>query len=170
MDSKSKTLWAGVALVAVGVLGMMALGAFAVRAHTARSYGYGGRPMPDRFEGRYDGYGPGARYGYRAGRGFGGALPPVEGARAVQITTTDAGCAPAEVNVKVGETVTVRFVNTSDGARALIIPGQRILIEAGAGQTVMTGLRTDRPGEFRFGCRAPGTRPAASAGRIVIAP
>jgi hypothetical protein len=170
MDNAPKTLWVGTALVAAGLLGMVALGAFAWRAHGPRPMGFRDRPMRDRVEGRYDGYRPGTGYGYRMGRGFGGAIPPVEGARAVQITTTGTGCSPTQVNVKVGETVTVRFVNSSDGERALIIPGQRILIQAQAGQTVLTGLRTDRAGEYPFGCRAPGTAPSAPAGRIAITP
>ena len=170
MDRMPKTLWIGVGLVAVSLLGTVALGAFARRAHAGRPHASNERSMGGRLEGR-DGPGrPGRRYGYGRGPGFGGAIPAVEGARAVQITTTDNGCAPGEISVKVGETVTVRFVNTSTGERALIIPGQGILVEARAGQTVLTGLRTDRAGEFRFGCRAPGTRPAPPAGRILVTP
>jgi heme/copper-type cytochrome/quinol oxidase subunit 2 len=170
MESTPKTLWIGIALVTVSLLGTVTLGALVRRAHAGRPFGDRERAMRGRVEGSYDGYGPGQRYGYRMGRGFGGAIPPVEGARAVQITTTETGCAPGEISVKVEETVTVRFVNASNGERALIIPEQRILIQAGAGQTVLTGLRTDRAGEYRFGCRAPGTRPAAPAGRIVVTP
>jgi hypothetical protein len=165
-----KTLWIGVVLVVISLLGTVALGTVARRAHAGRPYHRGESSMGGPLEGRDAVHRPGRRYGYGMGRGLAGAIPPVEGARAVQITTTDAGCAPAEISVKVGETVTVRFVNASNGERTLIIPGQGILVEARAGQTVLTGLRTDRAGEFRFGCRAPGTRPAPPAGRILVAP
>ena len=170
MKTMPKTFWIGVSLMAVGLVAMMALGAFAWRAHAAGHLGYAAHPMLDGREGGYDGYGPRGRYGVRTGRGVGGAIPPVEGARAVQIMTTDAGCSPDTVNVKVGETVTVRFVNAGDTERALIIPGMRILIRARAGQTVLTGLRTDRAAEYRFGCPAPGTRDSGPVGRISVAP
>lgn len=151
----------GVVLIAVGIAGLVCVG----RAgwHGA---GWGGR---------------GGGWGWHRGpmmRGPWGwqgrgawALPPVAGARTVEIVATDFSYNPVEIQVKAGEVVNLSLVNKDDDSvHDIMVPGLRVRLLAPPGQTVAGAIRANRPGTYRFFCSIPGHRESGMVGRIVVTP
>jgi uncharacterized cupredoxin-like copper-binding protein len=118
-------------------------------------HGFGGGHM----------YGPWAQPGAR-GRG----LPPVAGARTIEVQAADFTFSPAEITVKAGEVVNLTLVNRGVTVHDLVVPAYRIWLVAPAGQSATTGFRALRPGEHEFYCSVPGHREAGMVGRIVVTP
>jgi uncharacterized cupredoxin-like copper-binding protein len=117
--------------------------------------GFGGHHMRDRWTG------PGVR---------GSALPPVAGARTIEIVATDFVFKPSEITVKAGEVVNLSLVNQGTTVHDLLIPGHGLHLMAPPGQTAVSGFKPVRPGEYVFLCGIPGHREAGMFGRIVVTP
>jgi len=166
----------GIVLIVVGVAGLLFVGS-AWRAHGGAPWWgpqgpWSGGPMMRGF-GRHHMFGPGWGPGGGPGRRWGGAqvLPPVAGARTIDIVATESTCQPAEVSIKTGEAVNIRLVNQGVTPHSLVLPQQRIWLFAPPGQSVTSGVKTDQPGEYTFFCGAPGNRQAqTTTGRIVVTP
>lgn len=120
-----------------------------------RMHGFGGHHMS----------GPWSEPGTR-----GRTLPPVAGARTVEVEAADFMFSPAEITVKAGEVVNLVLVNRGVTVHDLVIPADRIWLVAPAGQSATTGFRAVRPGEYEFYCSVPGHREAGMVGRIVVTP
>ncbi len=162
----------GIVLIVIGIVGLLLVGASGFGASGWRERddtwwrGHHG-PMMRGF-GRYPIYGPWSGPGWGPGAG-GQVLPPVAGARTVDIVATDFSFKPAEVSVKVGEVVNLRLANQGVTVHDLVVPGQGIWLVVPAGRSATTGFRTDRAGEYEFFCSVPGHREAGMIGRITVA-
>lgn len=110
-------------------------------------------------------YGPWSQPGARSR-----VLPPVAGARTIEVEAADFAFSPAEITVKAGEVVNLALVNRGVTVHDLVIPAYRIWLVAPAGQSSTTGFRALRPGEYEFYCSVPGHREAGMVGRIVVTP
>jgi nitrite reductase (NO-forming) len=119
------------------------------------THGFGGRHM----------FGPWGRPGVRRG-----ILPPVAGARAVEIEANDFAFKPAEISLRAGEVVNLTVVNRGTTVHDLVVPAAGIWLVVPAGRSVTTGFRADRPGEYEFYCSVPGHREAGMTGKIVVSP
>jgi uncharacterized cupredoxin-like copper-binding protein len=97
-------------------------------------------------------------------------LPPVAGARTIDIVAAGSACQPAEVSVKSGEAVNIRLVNQGATPYGLVLPWQRVWLFAQPGQSVTSGLRTDQPGQYTFFCGAPGNPQARTTGLFTVTP
>ncbi|MDR7486077.1 MAG: cupredoxin domain-containing protein [Armatimonadota bacterium] len=170
MGKVSGTLLAGLVLMAIGVGGLVVSG---ITGWTQTDEGWPGGwgwwgwphgPMMPGF-GRHHMFGPWSAPG--PGRG---ALPPVAGARTVDVVATDFAFNPAEVRIRAGEVVNLRLVNQGVTAHDLVVPSQGIWLVAPTGRTAVSGFRSDVPGEYEFFCSVPGHREAGMVGRIVVTP
>jgi plastocyanin len=156
----SDPLRVGIALIAVGLVGLLVLGVSSwdgapwPRPHGPMMRGFGRHPMFDRLP-------PGAREL---------TLPPVAGARIVEVAATDFSFRPAEITVKAGEVINLRLVNQGVAAHDLVIPAVGIWLLAAPGQSMTGGVTFDRPGEYEFFCSVPGHRDVGMIGRIVVTP
>lgn len=150
----------GVVLIVVGLVGLLVLGAT----------GWGG-PWAHRGDGpmmRQFGRRPMSGYSWR---GSGGTpMPPIAGARTVEIVATESSFTPSEMTAKVGEAFNLQLVNRGSTARALVIPSLGIRFVAFAGQSVTSGVKVDRPGEYEVFSGRPGRRGAGMIGRIIVTP
>lgn len=150
----------GMVLIAIGLVGLVVLGASdwddprGPRPHGPMMRGFGRHPM-------FGDPRPGARELIP---------PPVAGARMVEVAATDFSFGPAEIAVKAGEVVNLRLVNQGVAAHDLVIPALGIWLLAAPGQSMITGVTFDRPGEYEFYCSVPGHRDVGMIGRIVVAP
>jgi Cupredoxin-like domain len=173
MDTR-KMVIVGIVLIAVGAAGLIAVGG-RVGAYDDESWSRRGPmmrgPMMRGPMGRgpgTDGYGPfgmggGGRPGFRAG-----VLPPVAGARTIEVEATDSGIKPDQITLKEDETVNIALVNRGTSARVLMIPGFGVRLSAAPGQTTTTGFEADRSGEYPFFAGVPGRRDGFSSGLIVV--
>jgi hypothetical protein len=175
MDTR-KRLIAGIVLIAVGAAGLVLVGSRA-RAYDDDSWGGPGGPMmrgpmmrgPMGRGPGMDGYGPfgmGGRGGRPGVRG--GVLPPVAGARTIEVEATDGGVKPNQISVKEDEAVNIALVNRGTATHVLIIPGFGIRLAAEPGQTSTTGFEARRSGQYRFFAGVPGRSENFAAGRIVV--
>jgi len=170
MRKISITLLAGIVLIAAGVGGLLVSGVAGWTQTDEGSpggqgwWGWPHGPMMRGF-GRHHMFGP-----WSAPGPGGQTLPPVAGARTVDIVATDFAFNPAEVRVKAGEVVNLRVVNQGVTVHDLVIPFEGIWLIAPPGQTVISGFRSDVPGEYAFFCSVPGHREAGMVGRIVVTP
>jgi uncharacterized cupredoxin-like copper-binding protein len=99
------------------------------------------------------------------------ALPPVTGARTVEITATDFSFNPVEIQVKAGEVVNLSLVNKDDDSvHDIVVPGLRVRLLAPPGQKVTGAIRATRPGTYEFFCSIPGHRESGMVGRIIVTP
>jgi hypothetical protein len=162
----------GIALIVIGVAGLVATAVLVPRpwgadfADDGGPGGWGGHRGP-----MMRGFG---RYG-APGRGWPGGtgsrvLPLAENARTIDITMAETTCEPAQVALKTGERAALRFVNRANEARYLVVRGQGIWIVTQPGESVISGIRTDRQGEYAFFCGAIGQRGTATSGRITVGP
>ena len=154
----------GVILIAIGLAGLLFLGGISGGAPGGPGWRRHHGPMMRGFGGPHM-YRPWGRPGAGPQQ-----LPPVAGARTIDIVATDFSSKPAEVSVKVGEVVNLRLINQGVTVHDIVVPAQGIWIVTPAGQSVASGIRFDRPGEYEFFCSVPGHREAGMIGRIVVTP
>lgn len=174
-------LIAGAVLIVVGVAGLVFVGG------KARAYqdgeGWGGPMMqgpmmsgpmtgrPGMRRHMMDGFGGRGQFGPRGGPGARDrGLPPIAGARVVEIAATDTACTPSDIPVKAGEAVNVTLANRGTTARYLVIPGDRIRLVVPPGQTATTGFTAAAAGDHEFYCGVPGRREGRTVGRISVGP
>jgi plastocyanin len=156
----------GIALIVIGIFGLVVLSALS-GGGSPGGWGWRGGPMPAGYGGHHMG-GPWGMRGPRGGSGTGSQIPPVAGARTVDIVATDFSFKPAEVSIRAGETVNVRLVNQGVTVHDLVVPSQGIWLIAPAGQSVTSGLKFDQTGTCEFLCSVPGHREAGMIGRIIV--
>lgn len=160
----------GVALIVVGIVGLVCLGRVAWDESgrggpPGGGWGWHHGPMM-RGSGPYHMRGP---WGWQ-GKGA-WALPPVAGARTVEIAATDFSFNPAEIQIKVGEVVNLSLVNKDDDSvHDIVVPRLRARLVAPPGRKVAGAIRPTRPGTYGFFCSVPGHRESGMAGRIVVTP
>ncbi|MDQ7858793.1 MAG: cupredoxin domain-containing protein [Armatimonadota bacterium] len=166
-----QTTW-GIALIVAGMVGLAVLSALVGGDAWAPFASDGG---PDAWEWRGP-MGPGfggphmGPWMWRRGGLGGGQIPPVAGARTVEIVATDFAFQPAEVTVRAGEAVNIRLVNRGVTAHDLLVPALEVWIVAPPGRSATSGLRLDQPGTYAFFCSVPGHREAGMVGRLVVTP
>jgi len=150
----------GVALVVIGFVGLLVLGTMGWGGPDGR-WGHG--PM-------MRGYGRHPMFGYPWPGGRGLQLPPVAGARTIEIVATDFSFKPAEVTVKAGEVVNLQLVNQGVAAHDLVVPSLGLWLAVPPGQSLTSGMKFDRPGEYELFCSVPGHREVGMIGRIIVTP
>ncbi|OFX29312.1 MAG: hypothetical protein A2Z07_08965 [Armatimonadetes bacterium RBG_16_67_12] len=161
MQTTRTSFIAGIILIAVGVAGLFFAGGPGRWGGENESWeGFHG-PMMRGFGGHHM-FGPWS--------GQGRVLPPVAGARTIDIAATDFAFKPSEITVKAGEAVNIRLVNQGTVVHDLMLPGFGIHFLAPVGQSVTTGFRADRPGQYVFFCGIPGHREAGMTGKVIVAP
>lgn len=160
----------GVVLIVVGIAGLLCVGwaGWGGAGWGDRGSGWGWHhrgPMMHGF-GRFHMRGP---WGSQE-RGV-WALPPVAGARTVEIVATGFSYNPVEIQVKAGEVVNLSLVNKDgDSVHDIMVPGMRVRLLAPPGQTVSGAIRANRPGTYEFFCSIPGHRESGMVGRILVTP
>ncbi|MGQ0550058.1 MAG: cupredoxin domain-containing protein [Armatimonadota bacterium] len=137
----------GVLLIAIGILGLLIL--------SGLSWGWGGTDWW-----RWH-HGPLMR---------GEVLPPIAGARTIDIVAGDFSFKPAEITIKAGEVVNLKLVNQGVTVHDLVVPAQGIWMVVPPEQSTTSGFRSDLQGEYQFFCSVPGHREAGMVGRIVVSP
>lgn len=149
----------GIALIAAGVAGMLLFPGAMVWRNGDDWPGWQGGPMrPD--------YGP-----HMPGPwAWLGRLPPIAGARTIDIVATDFAFKPNEITMKVGEAVNLRLVNQGVTVHDLVAPTLWMWLIAPVGQSVMSGFKAEQQGEYEFFCSVPGHREAGMVGRLVVTP
>lgn len=178
MQKSGGRLIAGIVLIAVGIAGLLYIGrpewveggdevwggyTWPMRPPALRGPRMGG-PWMHGFGGRHM-FGPWGRPGVRSG-----ILPPVAGARTIEIEATDFAFNPAEISLRAGEVVNLTVVNRGTTVHDLVVPAAGIWLVVPAGRSVTTGFRADRLGEYEFYCSVPGHREAGMTGKIVVSP
>jgi plastocyanin len=165
----------GVALVAIGIAGLIALSALTGgdpwdQPDTGGPPGRWGQrgPMMPGFGGPH--MGPWGMWGPRDRPGAGSQLPPVAGARTLDVVATDFSFQPAEVSLRAGEAVNIRLVNQGVAVHDLLVPALGVWLIAAPGQSATSGLKFDWAGSYEFFCSVPGHREAGMVGRIVVTP
>ncbi|MBI3998367.1 MAG: cupredoxin domain-containing protein [Armatimonadetes bacterium] len=152
----------GVALIAVGIAGLL-LGGPGWGGPDGSWWPHHG-PMMRGF-GRHPMSGP-----WWGPEGSGQPVPPVAGARTIEIVATDFAFTPAEITVRAGEVVNIRLVNRGVTLHDIVIPAQEIWIVAPEGESAITAFRAGAPGTYEFFCSVPGHREAGMVGRIIVTP
>ncbi len=160
---RNRMVW-GVVLIVVGIIGLLCVGRAEWGGARGSGWGWHRGPMMPGF-GRYQMRGP---WGWQ-GRGA-WALPPVAGARTVEIVATDFSFSPIEIPVKAGEVVNLNLANKGNTVHDITVPSLRVRLVALPGQTVAGAIRADRPGTYEFFCSIPGHRESGMVGRIVVTP
>jgi uncharacterized cupredoxin-like copper-binding protein len=161
METTRTSLIAGIILIAVGVAGLFFTGGAGRWGGESGSWERFHGPMMRGFGGHHV-FGPGS--------GQSRVLPPVAGARTIEIVATDFAFQPSEITVKAGEVTNIRLVNRGTVAHDLMLPGFGIHFLGPVGQSVTTGFRADRPGEYVFLCGIPGHREAGMTGKVIVTP
>lgn len=144
-----RLLFAGLGLVAVGLMGMSVL------APAGGWGGWGGLHAP-----MMGWWGPG-------GTSSQGAAP-VAGAPTVVIEATEFAFEPNRVVTGAGEVVNITLVNRGSVLHDLTIPALGVHLVAGPGETAATGLSGPTRGEYPILCTVPGHAEAGMAGMLVV--
>lgn len=138
------------ALVAVGLIGALAVGATT---------------------------GPGFMHGMMGGRmgsmmGSGdterSGPAPVPGARELRVSGREFSFEPAEIRVTVGETVNLLFDNRGHMFHTLTIGGLGLDLRANGGDQIAAALRGDRAGSYPFVCAVSGHADAGMRGTVIV--
>lgn len=159
MQTTRAGLIAGIILIAVGAAGLFFTGGPIRWGAGDESWeGFRG-PMMREFGGHHM-FGPGS--------GQGRVLPPFAGARTIEIVARDFTYNPSEITVRAGEAVNIRVVNQGTVVHDLMIPGIGIHFMVPVGQSVTSGFKVNRPGEYEFFCGIPGHREAGMIGKITV--
>ena len=121
--------------------------------------------------------GPGFMHGMMSG-GMGSMMgsgdtersgtPPVSGARELRVTGREFSFSPAEIRLRLGETVNVVFDNRGHMFHTLTISGLGLDLRANGGDQIAAALRADRPGTYPFVCGVSGHAEAGMRGNVII--
>lgn len=96
------------------------------------------------------------------------ADPPVSGAPEVAIEAGDLWFDPARIEVEAGTTTNLVLENTGQVFHDLSIPDLDVHLEAGAGETAATALRSPDEGRYEFLCTVPGHAAGGMRGELVV--
>jgi uncharacterized cupredoxin-like copper-binding protein len=96
------------------------------------------------------------------------ADPPVSGAPEVAIEAGDLWFDPARIELEAGTTTNLVLDNTGQVFHDLSIPDLDIHLEAGAGETAATALRSPDEGRYEFLCTVPGHAAGGMRGELVV--
>lgn len=86
----------------------------------------------------------------------------------VGVDAGDLWFAPEQIEVTAGTEVNLRLTNTGRAFHDLTVPAAGLVIEAGAGDAAVGGLRLDEPGSYEFYCSVPGHAAAGMRGTIDV--
>ena len=78
--------------------------------------------------------------------------------------------APSEVQVKVGQPVTLRLVNKDGYAHALDLDEFDIHLPFAANEILEVAFTPDQPGSYPFYCGSPGHEAAGMVGTLIVTP
>lgn len=160
MQTTRTSLIAGIILIAIGAAGLFFIGGPGRWGEDESWEGFCGPTMRGFWRHHMGPWGGPAR----------GVLPPIAGARTIEIVATDFAYDPSEITLKAGETVNIRLVNRGTLVHDLMLPGFRMHLLAAPGQSITSGIRASRPGEYVFFCGVPGHREAGMIGKIIVVP
>ncbi len=96
------------------------------------------------------------------------ADPPVAGAPEVVVDAGDLWFDPARIELEAGTTTNLVLDNTGQVFHDLSIPDLDIHLEAGAGETAATALRSPDEGRYEFLCTVPGHAAGGMRGELVV--
>lgn len=152
----------GLALVAIGVVGLLALSALGTTpwGRLPRAVTYG----PGWMRGMHA-----WMHGWGVGSVGGVAAPsPSPGAREIRVTMDEFSFSPGVLEVRAGETVNLVLVNEGALPHDLTIPALGFSLGAAPGATAEAALTAPTPGSYPFFCSVPGHRPAGMVGTLVV--
>ncbi|GIU99446.1 MAG: hypothetical protein KatS3mg014_1062 [Actinomycetota bacterium] len=152
----------GVALIAVGAVGLLALSLVG----TAAPWGVPRRVIT---------YGPGwmggmHRWMHGPGPGWVGwsAPSPSPGARELRVVAGEFSFSPSVIEAAAGETVNLVLVNEGQLPHDLTIPALGFSLSAAPGTSAEGSLTAPAPGTYPFSCSVPGHRAAGMVGTLVV--
>ena len=143
-----RLFWAGIALVLVGLAGMLLGGPAWPEAPW---------PMGPRMHGW--------RIGWPGGVGTEAPLPDAE---TLEVRATEFGFVPTTLTVELGEPVNIALRNEGNLLHDLTIDEFGFRVVAGPGETRTAGFVPDRAGTFTFYCSVPGHAQAGMVGTLVV--
>lgn len=153
----------GLALIAIGLVGILALSALGAPWGPIRrgvAYGPGWMRVPGWMR---------DMHAWMHGWGASGAAPsPTPGAREIRITLDEFSFSPDVVEVRAGETVNLVLVNAGALPHDLTIPALGFSLAVAPGATAAAALTAPTPGSYPFFCSVPGHRPAGMVGTLVV--
>ena len=94
--------------------------------------------------------------------------PPVSGARELRVAAREFSFSPAEIRLRVGETVNVVFDNRGSMFHTLTISGLGLDLRANRGDQIAAALPGDRAGSYSFICTVSGHADAGMRGTVII--
>jgi uncharacterized cupredoxin-like copper-binding protein len=100
--------------------------------------------------------------------GSAAADPPAPGAPGLRIEAGDLWFEPDRVELQAGSTTNLSLENTGRVFHDLSIPDLSIHLEAGAGETASTALRSPEAGSYGFRCTVRGHAAAGMRGELVV--
>jgi plastocyanin len=98
----------------------------------------------------------------------GRAPPPLSGAPELTIEAGDLWFEPAGAEIEAGSTTDLVLANTGQAFHDLSIPELTVHLEAGAGETASTALRSSEAGRYEFSCTVPGHAAGGMRGELVV--
>jgi uncharacterized cupredoxin-like copper-binding protein len=96
------------------------------------------------------------------------ASPPDPGGSDVVVEAGDMWFAPERVEIEAGMTTNLILDNTGRVFHDLSIPDLGVRLEAGAGETASTAIRSPEAGSYGFLCTVPGHASAGMTGQLVV--
>lgn len=75
-----------------------------------------------------------------------------------------------ELKAQVGQTVALRFANTSPAQHSFDVDELNVHVPAAAGKQSLIVFKPTKPGTYTFYCAIPGHREAGMVGKLVVAP
>lgn len=94
--------------------------------------------------------------------------PPVSGARELRVTGREFSFSPAEIRLRVGETVNVVFDNRGQMFHTLTISGLGLDLRANGGDQISAALRGNQAGSYPFICAVSGHADAGMRGTVIV--
>lgn len=122
--------------------------------------------------------GPGMMHGMMGGGGMGsmmqsgdtGSSGPaaVAGAREVRVESKEFSFAPAEIRLRSGETVNIRFDNAGHMFHTLTVGELGLDLRVASGDEVVGSIRGERAGTYTFICTVSGHAAAGMQGKVIV--
>jgi plastocyanin len=95
---------------------------------------------------------------------------PIAGAKEVAVALVDFGFRPAEIRIRVGQSVNLELANRGGVVHDLTIPALGFQAAVQPGRQSTAGLRAPAAGTYEYYCSVPGHREAGMGGRLVVTP
>ena len=93
---------------------------------------------------------------------------PVSGAREILVSAHEFSFEPAQINVRIDETVNIALVNRGNMFHTLTIAGLGVQLRANGGDQIAAALRGERTGSYAFVCTVSGHADAGMRGTLVV--